>query len=809
MGAVLLKQALRFLRKSPGYVVACVVVLALGIGANAAIFTLLYDAILKPLPYTDSERLVLMYSELPSLPAPIANHMPVSRLLYQEWQHQASSFEGVAAFHETSFRESGVDRPRVLRTALVAANFLPLLGATAQAGRLFRADEETPGQDRVVVLSDRYFEQRFMRNPNAIGQTIAFGGALYVVIGVVDQDFYLPARGGDSQGGRPDVYIPLSRGWTRPELDRMTMLNVAARLRPDVELNQARAELRTITSRLHQSDMERFPVAEAHLFSFRDEHQSEDLNRALYVLLGAVALVLLTGCANLANLTLARASGRSREIAVRRALGASRADIVHQLLTESTILSVAGATAGLVIAHWVTKGMLALAPSDAIRPGMGELSIPVFLFAAGVAGLTVLLFGLAPAVSVSGSDLNTELKTGGRSGSSSGHRTRRFLIAAEVAMALVLITGAGLLLRSFANVISTDLGFDTERLISVDLDLPEGEYPDASARTRLLENILERARALPGASAVAMSNTLPLHRVSMTSFEIVGRPPLPPGQFMMADYADLLPGYLEILNVLPVAGRALTASDVVMSRGTGDSVVVVNRAFVDKYLPSVDPLQVHLRISDRVFQIVGVVANFRALGAEEDIRPQFFRPGIGGESAILLVKSRVAFDGLTADIRNVLGSVDERLSTARVRTMEEYVDQWLEIRWFGLMLIGIFAGLALTLAMVGVHSVLAHLVTSRTREVGIRMALGATPARIARLIAGQSLWPMLFGLGVGLLASAGLGRIIRSMLFQVPPYDPVTFALSIAAILAVTPLAIWLPIRRATRVESVEALRTE
>ena len=806
---MLLKQALRFLRKSPGYVAACVVVLALGIGANAAIFTLLYDAILKPLPYPDAERLVLMYSGFPSLPAPVANHMPVSRLLYQEWQRQASSFDGVAAFYETSFRESGVDRPRVLRTALVAANFFPLLGATAEAGRLFRADEETPGQDRVVVLSDRYFEQRFMRNPNAIGQTIAFGGALYAVIGVVDEAFYLPSKGGDSQGGRPDVYIPLSRGWTRPELDRMTILNVAAKLRTGVDLNRARAELRTITSRLHQSDIDRFPVAEAHLFSFRDEHQSEDLNRALYVLLGAVVLVLLTGCANLANLTLARASGRSREVAVRRAIGASRADIVRQLLTESAILSVAGAIAGLLIAHWVTKGMLALAPSDAILPGMGELSIPVFLFAAVVAALTVLLFGLAPAVSVSGVDLNTTLKTGGRSGSASGQRTRRFLIAAEVAMALVLITGAGLLLRSFANVVRTDLGFDTERLISVDLDLPEAEYPDASARARLLENILERARALPGASAAAMSNTLPLHQVSMTSFEIVGRPPLPPGEFITADYANLLPGYLEILNVLPVAGRALTANDVVTSRGTGDSVVVVNRAFVDKYLPSVDPLQQRLRTGDRVYQIVGVVANFRALGAEQDVRPQFFRPGIDGESAILLVKSRVAIDALTADIRNVLGSVDERLSTAPVRTMEEYVDQWLEIRWFGLMLIGIFAGLALTIAMVGVHSVLAHLVTSRTREIGIRMALGATPARIARLIAGQSLWPMLFGLGVGLLASAMLGRIIGSMLFRVPPYDPVTFALSIAAILAVTPLALWLPIRRATRVESTEALRSE
>jgi hypothetical protein len=335
------------------------------------------------------------------------------------------------------------------------------------------------------------------------------------------------------------------------------------------------------------------------------------------------------------------------------------------------------------------------------------------------------------------------------------------------------------------------------------------EYPDASVRARLLENILERARVLPGASAAAVSDTLPLHRVTMTSFEIVGRPPLPPGEFLTADSANLLPGYLEILGVLPVAGRALTASDVVRSRDTGDSVLVVNRSFVDKYLPAVDPLQQRLEIGDRVYQIVGVVANFRALGAEEDVRPQFFRPGIDGESAILLVKGRVALEALTADIRNFLGSIDERLSTARVRTMEEYVDQWLEIRWFGLILVGIFADLALTLAMVGVHSVLAHLVASRTREIGIRMALGATPARIARLMAGQSLRPMLVGLGAGLLASAALGRLIGSMLFQVPPHDPVTFALSIAAILAVTPLAIWLPIRRATRVACTEALRED
>jgi len=811
------RQAVRALAKSRGYAAACVAVLALGIGANVAIFSLMFDAILKPLPYPDADRLVLIYGGFPSLPAPMTNHMPVSRIAYEEWRRQATAFVGVEAFHEASFRETGDERPRVLATELVSAGFLPLLGVKPQVGRLFRAEEETPGADAVVILSDRYYEQRFSRDPSALGTALTFGGATYTVIGVMPRDFYLPATLGGEHQGRPDVYIPLSRTWTRPEVDRQSILSVAARLRPEIPLAQARAEMKLLGARLHQSDLERFPFADAHVFSFAEEHRSADLDRALFVLLGAVGLVLLTGCANLANLTLARASRRSREIAIRLALGASRGDIVRQLLIESLLLSAAGAAAGLLLARWAISGLLVLAPQDSMRPGMGQLSLPVYLFAVAIAAVTVVLFGLAPAVAASATELNTALKSGDRAASHGSDRSRKYLIGAEVAMALILISGAGLLLRSFAKVVATELGFNVEHLLVVDIDLPEAEYPDRGVRSRLFEDILEKAKGLPGVTAATMSNSLPLHRVSMTSFDVVGQPPRPPGEVVTADYANVLPGYLNILGVPVVAGRDLTIEDVVREREVGEDAskngtegaALVNRAFAEKFLPGVDPLQQRLVVNDRRIAIVGITANFRALGAEEEIRPQFFRPGLESEAGVLLLKSGLSVDALSAQVRTLLGSIDEKLSTAPIQTLDDFVDEWLEYRWFGLVLLSIFAGVALALAMLGVHSVLANLVSARTREIRIRMTLGATRSGIIRLVVGQSAPPILCGLAVGLAGSLALGVVIRSMLFQVPPYDPVTFTLAAAAILAVTPLALWWPIRRATRVACTVALREE
>jgi putative ABC transport system permease protein len=804
-----LRHALRSLRNSPGYAAACVAVLALGIGGNTAIFSLIYQAVLKPLPYPDADRLVLAFGGFPALPAPLSTHISPSRLMYDAWRREARSVDAFEAFHEARFRESDVTTPRVLETELVSAGLLPLLGAHTEQGRLFRPAEEAAGADAVAILSDHYFEERFHRAPQAIGARIRFGGAAYTVIGVLRPDFHVPMTFGGENRVRPDVYIPLSRGWTSPAVDGEFLLTVVGKLRSGASIDQARAELAALQTRLHQDDAERFPTGDLYVYSLRREQQSDDLDRALYVLLGAVALVLLIGCANLGNLTLARSARRSREIAVRRALGASRTEVVRQLLTESLLLAGIGALAGLLLARWLVHGLLALAPADLVRPGMGALSVPVFLFAAGIAGLTVLLVGLVPAIAASGADVNAVLRSGGRPGSAGGRRSRGFLIAAEVAMALVLLSGAGLLLRSFVRVIRTDLGFDVDRVLAVDLDLPEAEYPDADARARLLDTVQARTQAMPGVSAATISDTLPLHRVSMTSFEIVGRPPLPPGQFITADSAGVLPGYPEIIGVPLVAGRALTAGDVARSRTGKETVALVNRAFVDKFLAPDDPLAARLTIGGRTVSIVGIVGNFRAFGAERDVRPQFFTPGPDGEFAMLVVKSPAAAAALSADLRSMLGSIDEHLASARIRTLDEYVSQSLELRRFGLALISAFAGVALLLAMVGVHGVLANLVAARTREIGIRMAIGATPAGIARLMAEQTLAPLAAGVTTGLAGSLVLGVVIRSMLFEVRSYDPAALTLAVGALLAVTPLAIWRPIRRATRVDCTAALRDE
>jgi putative ABC transport system permease protein len=386
------------------------------------------------------------------------------------------------------------------------------------------------------------------------------------------------------------------------------------------------------------------------------------------------------------------------------------------------------------------------------------------------------------------------------------------LTAAEVAMALVLLSGAGLLLRSFVRVLSVDLGFESAQRVVVDLDLPAADYPEAAQRAALLESVLERVRAIPGVTAAAIADALPLHRVNLTSFTITGRPAPPRGEFLTADYADITADYLDILGAPVARGRGISNADVAAGAagdGAGPSVVVVNQAFADKYLSFGDPLRQRLMIKDRPFEVVGIAANFRELGAEDDIRPQFFRPGVSGEESLLLLRSAVPVDALTTSLRSALGAIAEPLSTARIRSMDYFIDDFLKMRRFASIVIAVFAGLALLLAMIGVHSVLANLVSARTREIGIRIALGATAAGIARLIVGQSLRPVIIGLLVGLAGSAALGRIIQSMLFGVRPYDPVTFGGSILAIALATPLAIWWPVRRATRVDCTTALREE
>jgi putative ABC transport system permease protein len=805
-----LRVALRALLKSPGYTAACVAVLALGIGANTAIFSIVYAVILKPLPYPDTSRLVFIWEKFPALPEPIGPRMQAQRVAYLEWRRQTAVFSDMAAFQEAPQNEVGGERPRTISTGFASATLLPLLGATPQLGRLFRPDEEQAGSDRVAILADVYFDRRFHRDPSAIGKSIAIGRADYTIIGVLPRRFHLPAIYEGEDQKKPEVWLPLSRLWNRPGDDLGFQLYVIGLLKREVPLNQARAAMTTLQASLNKSDPERYISSDASVFPVTVEDQSPDLNLALYVLLGAVGLLLLIGCGNLANLTLARATRRAREIAVRRALGASRSRIIGHLLTESLLVSLAGAAASVLLAYALIR-TLPWFHMPVRRPDEIELNGAVFVFGAAVSILTTLLFGLAPAVTASGASVSDALKTRGSGATAALARTRRMLTAAEVALALILLSGAGLLIRSFATLVRTGAGFSTEQLAVIDVDPPEVRYPDAASRTRFYDILLQRARAIPGVGTVCIASTLPLHRINFQTFAIAGRPKPDLKNSPSADTAHVTLDYFRLIGLPVLTGRDFAAADVARNAaGKGDGVVIVNQSFVTKFFGGQNPLGQRLLLdNDRPFAIVGVVADFRVMGALSDAHPQYFVAGIDGLEGSLLLRTSVAPESLFDQIRAAVWSVDRELPAAEVSTMKRFIDEMIADSRSIVLLISVFAGLALLLAMLGVYSVLANLVATRTREIGIRMALGATPSQIGRLVAGQSTKPLAIGLALGVAGGLALGRVIESLLVGVTAHDPLTFVLAVVAVALVTPLALWLPVRRATRVECTVALRDE
>ena len=805
-----IRYALHTLRTSPGYTLMCIGVLALGIGANAAIFSVLYAVILHALPYPDPSRLVFIWERFPAVPAPIGDRMQPARKNYLEWKRQATSFAAIEAFRGMRIEEAGGDRPRQIQAGFASAGLFPMLGAPARTGRLFTAAEESPGADRVAVLSDRYFEQRFHRDPNVLGRAIALGGVAYTVIGVLPPKFHVPStQQGDDQV-TADVWLPLSRLWQRPEDDRERSLYVPARLKAGVTLAQARDEMQTIAHRLQSSWSDFDKGWGTTVFPFSVEDTNPKVHRALYVLMGAVAFLLLIACANLANLTLARATLRSREIAVRLALGATRTRIVAQLATEALVVSLAGAALGLVLAHWAIRLMLALKPEEIQRTELISVNLPVFGFAACAALLTTLLFGLIPSFGASRADLAGALKAGGWGASAVRVRSRQFLIAVEVALALMLVTGAGLMIRSFREVLATGIGFDPTRLTTADLDLPEKSYPDASSRARFFDRLIDRVQSLPGVTAAAVTTALPLHTVTMSNFYIAGRPVPAIDALPMSDRANVSPGYFQAIGLRLEAGRWFTHRDLEPA-GKGPRVVAVNHAFARKFFPNDKPLGKTLLEADKQTgsEIVAVVSDYRARGVENGTRPTIFHLAIDNPGATLLVRGSGPPQRLAAALRDTIRSLDHSLPPVDVRPMEYYVDEWLSQRRFNTLLLEIFAGLALALGMMGIYGVLSNLVASRIREIGIRMAIGASPAAIARLVLSQSLLPVVIGMSAGLAGSLLLGRFLEAILFQVRPRDPLTLVLASGTILLISPAAIYLPLRRATRVDCTVALRDE
>jgi putative ABC transport system permease protein len=801
----------RVLRRTPGYALICVTILALGIGANSAIFSVLDSVILKALPYPDPARLVFVWERFPNMPPPVDKRMDVAYKNFVEWRRQNRVFTDMAAFRAVTLDETNLEHPRKVSAGFASPGLFPLLGVQARIGRLFTTEEERAGSDTVAVLTSRYFDLRFNQNPAAIGRSITLGGTSYTVIGVLPTAFHLPSTHEGSDQLKPEVWLPLSR-LIRTEADQTArQLRVAARLKPDATLAEARTEMAGIAARLWKAESKLDDGWTTSVFPVETEETEPRLHQAIYVLMGAVGFLLLIACANLANLTLARATLRSREIALRLALGATRGRIVAQLVSESLLLSIAGAAFGLLLADWCIGMMLALKPDSIQRPELIGINTTVFAFTAAVSVVTAVLFGLAPSLAASRMDLNMALKTGGWGASPARLRSRQFLIALETALALVLLVGAGLMIRSFQEILSVGLGFETRSITVADVELPDKRYPDDDARLQFCRRLMDEAGAIPGVDAVAMADNLPLHSISMSNFYIASRPEPSISSLPIADMARVSPGYFDVIGLRLESGRVFTAADVSRRRDDPESVAIVNRAFARHFFPDENPLGRRLLSSDKKqsSEIVGIVSDYRSMGVENGTRPTIFWASLSLPAGTLVVRSPLPAETLAMAIRSAIWAVDRELPAAEVRSMKHYVDGWLSQRKFTTLLLGTFAGLALVLGMVGIYGVLSNLVASRIREIGIRMAIGASRGEIGRLLLRQGMIPVAIGLAAGLAGSLALGRFLESLLFEVRARDPVTLILAAATILLVSPAAIYLPMHRATRVDCTVALRDE
>lgn len=799
-----LLYALRRLVKAPAFTVVAVVTLALGIGANTAIFSVVNGVLLKPLPYPESERLVGVYHTANGRRAVMSgpNFTDVART--------ATSFENAAAISTGRMILTGQGEPIRIPVANVSASLFNVLRVRPILGRTFNADENTPGRTSIVVLSYGLWQQRFGGDPDVVGRRIQLDGVSREVVGVMPQGFSYPA---DRQAWLPVEYdqnfVTRQRGaW---------YLDVVARLKPGVTTQQSATEVETIGRNLARE----YPDADAEIgmttYPLR-EAMVGDIRRAVFVLLGAVGFVLLIACANVANLLLARAAAREPEMAVRTALGAGRGRLVRQLLTESIILALVGAAFGLLLAVWGVEFLTSLKPQGIPRLDNIRIDGAVVLFTMAIAVVTGVLFGVAPAFTAT-RGLTASLKEGGRGAVTArgGARLRGALVVAELALAVMLLAGAGLLMRSFIKLQAVDPGFRPEQALTFELTLPEARYKEDPQIISFFDRLLPRLRALPGVRAAAAVMGLPLSGMDFViSFEVEGRPPVPPSQRPAMQVRVATPDYFSTIGIPLKRGRGFSDDD---RQGT-TPVVLITETAARMFFPNEDPIGKTIKLGwgrgggarrRAGGEVVGIVGDVKEAGLDEPNPPHIYMPlrqwPVGFMS--IVVKTATPPPTLADAARTEVYAVDPNLPVSNVRTLDEIVARSISQPRFYMLLLAIFAGVALALAAIGIFGVLSYAVAQRTREIGIRMALGAQQHTVIGLVVREAMLLVAFGVASGTIAALVLSRTMTKMLFSVAPTDPATFAIVAAGLLAVALLASYLPARRATRVDPVVALRTE
>ncbi len=811
-----LKHAIRLLRQSPGFTITAISALALGIGANTAIFSVVNTVLLKPLPYPEPERIVQLMNS-----GPQGEFAAASVPKYNVWRAQTQVLEDVAAYDSggPGLNVSGGDRPEQVKGIHVSYEFFHLFGAPVALGRTFTAEEDRPRGGRVVVLSDGLWKRRFGGDPSVVGKTMTLGAEVYTIIGVIGSGFaFQPA---------PDLYLPFQAD---PESTvQAHFFTAAARLKPGVGLRAAKAGMGLAAEEFRR----KFPRALAPNGSFTVEPIQEtvvkDVRPALFILLGAVGCVLLIACANVANLLLARASGRSREIAIRAAIGAGRGRIMRQLLTESVLLSLIGGVLGLAIGAAGVRALLALNPGNIPRIGVDGSSVSidwtVLAFTLLLSLLTGVVFGLVPALHASRADLNVTLKeTGARSGSSARqNKARSALVVAEMALAIVLLSGAGLLIRTFAALHSVDPGFDAHNVLTMETSLTGSRYDRTAGIYDMARLAVQRMEALPGVRAAAASSYLPLEGGLGLPFAIAGRPLTNGPAHGGAGWAYVTSHFFDVFQIPVKSGRVFTERDDAGAPG----VVVINEAFARQFWPHENPVGQRITIgpgmgpvfAEPAREIIGVVGDARDAGLNANPQPEMFTPVAQVRDAVMalnnkfmplewVVKTNVAPLSLSEPVKHVFQDVAD-LPAAHLRSMDEVVITSTSRNRFNTLLLGIFAGTAILLASIGLYGLMAYSVEQRTLEFGIRLALGADSSGLRNMVVRQAMLLAAAGIVVGLGAAFGLTRVMANMLYNVKPTDPLVFG-SVALLLAIVAfLASYLPARKAVTVDPLIALRYE
>ena len=798
-----LRLALRQLLKSPGFTVVAVLALALGIGANAAIFSVVHGVLLRPLPFPEQERLVFLGEWSEQVP-----EMSVSYPNFVDFRDRQTSFTAFGAARGQGYNYVGSSATERLTGVMASAELFPVLGVPPLLGRVYSAEDDKPGAARTVVLGEPLWRRLFGARDSILGEQINLSGELYTVIGVMPAAFQYPSA-------TSQLWVPLGLAADQyQDRNNHPGLYGVGRLKPGVTFENAVADLKTIAAQLAQE----YPTSNAGQSVAMEpltERAFGTARRALLVLLAAAGCVLLIACANVANLQLARAHGRAREFALRAALGAGRARIIRQLLVESLLLGLIGCGAGLLLGHWGLDALKAVLPANLPRIDEVALDRSVLLFALGLSLATSVIFGLLPALQAARTDLRDALSTGARESAGRGRRWRAALIVGEFALTSILLVGAGLMIRTITNLYRADTGYTTSGLVSFNWVLPSTAYPDEESRRQQIDRALERLATVPGVQAVSVCTPLPLSGDgNQNGYVIEERPDPPSGQVPFSERFRVDPNFFQTLGIRLIAGRSFGPDD----RAGSPRVAIVDTDFVAKnFPPGTDVIGKRFAWGGRPadaagwMQIVGVVEHIQNFGLGRYTREQAYVPYAQSTPAGLsfIVRTNTAPAALMPSLRATMREIAPELPIFGGTTMDELLDRSVGTQRLTVMLLGTFGLLALLLASVGLYGVLNYTVGQRTREIGVRMALGALPGAVVSLVLSQGARLAGLGLALGLVASLGLGRLLQAVLYEVEPFDPASFAAVAAILIVVGLLACWLPARRATRINPNEALRAE